>query len=166
MANPYVNIIGKKYPGIWVSTQGDNYSDLIVEYGSLPLPDQATLDAAIIKDCNDTMIGLITAERYRRTSTGGYIVAGKWFNSDDSSRIQQLGLVMMGANMPSGIMWKTMDGSFISMTPTLAGQIFQAAAASDMTLFAISQSKISAMLASATPSTYDYLSGWPKIYGE
>lgn len=166
MSNPYIEIIGKKYPGVWVSAQGNNYSDLVIEYGSLALPDQSTLDAAIVQDAKDTMTSLILAERWRRTSTGGYKVGTSWFHSDDTSRIQQLGLVMMGAGMPAGIMWKTMSGAFVPMTPTLAGQIFQAAAASDMSTFTVAEQKKAAMLASSTPLTYDYLSGWPLIYGE
>ena len=61
----------------------------------------------------------IKAERDRRTQTGGYYVASvsKWFNSDPFSRTQQLGLLMYAANMPAGIKWKTMDGSFVTMTP-------------------------------------------------
>lgn len=112
------------------------------------------------------MADLIKTERYRRTSTGGYLVGGHWYNSDDSSRIQQMALVMMGAGMPAGIMWKTLSGEFVLMSPTLAGQIFQAAAASDMAMFAVSQTKISAMMALSDPSAYDYLTGWPRIYGE
>ena len=164
--NPYIDIIGRKYPGVWVSTQGDTYGDLVVESGSLILPDQTTLDAAILQDVKDTMTALILTERWRRTSTGGYKVGSSWFHSDDTSRIQQLGLVMMGAGMPAGIMWKTMSGSFVLMTPTLAGQIFQSAAASDMTLFAVAESKKVAMMALTNPLSYDPLAGWPKIYGE
>ena len=164
--NPYIDIIGRKYPGVWVSTQGDTYGDLVVESGSLILPDQTTLDAAILQDVKDTMTALILTERWRRTSTGAYKVGSSWFHSDDTSRIQQLGLVMMGAGMPAGIMWKTMSGAFVPMTPTLAGQIFQAAAASDMAVFTVAEQKKAAMLASATPETYSYLTGWPLIYGE
>ena len=80
--------------------------------------------------------GAIRQERDRRTQTGGYQVAGKWFHSDTFSRTQQMGLVMMGAGIPNGLQWKTMDGSFVAMTQTLAGQVFAAAAASDAALFA------------------------------
>ena len=69
------------------------------------------------------------SERDRRKHDGGYKVGTNWFHSDDTSRIQQIALTIMGANMPANIMWKTMSGSFVLMTPTLAGQIFQAAAA-------------------------------------
>ena len=166
MHNPYIYIIGKKFPGVWVSCQGDNYGDLVVEYGSLSLPDQSTLDAAITQDITDSKWELIKAERDRRKLEGGYKVGTKWYHSDTSSRIQQLGLVMMGAALPANLYWKTMDNSFILMTQTLAGQIFQSAAASDMTIFTVAEQKKAAMLASADPANYDHLTGWPLIYGE
>jgi hypothetical protein len=68
---------------------------------------------------------LIQAERDRRRANG-VRVGANWYHSDDTSRIQQLGLLLMGANMPPGIMWKTMSNTFIEMTPILAQQIFQA----------------------------------------
>jgi hypothetical protein len=61
-------------------------------------------------------------------SSGGYVVGGHWFQSDSASRIQQLSLVVMGANLPPGIQWKTLAGTFVAMTQTLAVQIFQTAA--------------------------------------
>ena len=105
----------------------------------------------------------IKAERDRRTQSGVQ-VAPNWFHSDTFSRTQQLGLVMMGASMPVGIMWKTMSGSFVEMTPTLAGQIFQATAASDSALFAVAEAKHAEMLALPDPSTYDVTTGWPATY--
>ena len=109
---------------------------------------------------------LIKAERDRRKIDGGYKVGTNWYHSDTFSRTQQIGLVMLGANLPNNVMWKTMSGSFVLMTPTLALQIFQSAMVSDMTIFATAEQKKAAMLASPDPSTYDYLSGWPKCYGE
>ena len=107
----------------------------------------------------------IKAERDRRKA-GGVKVGAKWFHSDDGSRIQQMGLVMMGANIPANLQWKTMDGSFITMTQALAGNVFAAAAASDQTVFAAAETHRVAMEASADPASYDYSGGWPKIYGE
>jgi len=108
----------------------------------------------------------IKTERDRRIQTGGYLVGGKWFHSDTFSRTQQIGLVMMGAGMPAGVEWKTMDGSFIAMTQALAGQIFTAAATSDQTIFSVAETHRIAMEASADPSTYDFSGGWPKVFGE
>ena len=107
----------------------------------------------------------IKAERDRRKA-GGIKVGAKWFHSDDGSRIQQMGLVMMGASIPAGLQWKTMDGSFITMTQALAGNVFAAAAASDQAVFAAAETHRVAMEASADPASYDYSGGWPKIYGE
>lgn len=107
----------------------------------------------------------IKAERERRKA-GGVKIGDKWFHSDDGSRIQQMGLVMMGASIPANLQWKTMDGTFITMTQTLASQVFQAVAANDQAIFAAAEGHRVAMEASADPAAYDYSTGWPKIYGE
>lgn len=112
------------------------------------------------------MWSAIKTERDRRKSQGGVKVGTKWFHSDDPSRIQQLGLVMMGAGIPANTQWKTMDGSFVTMTQTLAGQIFQASAANDMAIFAAAEAHKAAMEASADPASYDFSTGWPKAFGE
>lgn len=159
--------IGTGFPAVGCHCVGNGtvYEDIVWDSGD-QIPSKADLDAWILNHIKDEMWLLIQAERDRRKLNGGYKVGTNWFHSDTTSRIQQIGLVMMGANMPNNIMWKTMSGDFVLMTPTLAGQIFQAAATSDMTVFAVAEQKKAAMLASATPQTYDYLSGWPQIYGE
>lgn len=108
----------------------------------------------------------IKVERDRRTDIGGFEVDGKWFHSDQKSRNQQLGLVLLGSNIPAGLQWKTMDGSFVTMTRTLAGQILAAGAASDTAIFAAAEDHKAALEACENPSDYDYLTGWPKIFGE
>lgn len=106
----------------------------------------------------------IKAHRDHLTETGGYKVGTKWYHSDQKSRSQQLGLVLLGANIPANTQWKTLDGSFILMTQTLAGQILVAAAVSDMTIFAAAETHKTAMEASADPSAYDFSTGWPAVY--
>ena len=106
----------------------------------------------------------IKSERDRRTQAGGYQVAGKWYHSDTFSRTQQMGLVMLGANVPAGLQWKTMDGSFVTMTQTLAGQVFAAAAASDAALFARAE-QIKAIMES-DPENFDLSAhSWPDVFG-
>lgn len=164
-----------------------------VEYPTLPVDiievSQEDFDAAIARNSGDTLDIVdgrivvvpkpaatkaelqaaaragIKAERDRRKA-GGVKVGAKWFHSDDGSRIQQMGLVMMGASIPTGLQWKTMDGSFITMTQALAGNVFAATAASDQAVFAAAETHRVAMEASADPASYDYSGGWPKIYGE
>ena len=116
-------------------------------------------------ETNARMWDAIKAERDRRKA-GGIKVGAKWFNSDDGSRIQQIGLVMMGAGIPADLQWKTMDDSFIAMNQTVAGAVFAAAAASDQAVFTVAEGHRVAMEASADPAAYDYSTGWPKIYGE
>lgn len=106
----------------------------------------------------------IKAERDRRTQSGGYKVGPHWFHSDTFSRTQQLGLVMMGANMPPGVKWKTLSGDMVDMTPALAQAIFAAAAASDVTIYAAAEVHRLAMLASEAPETYDFTGGWPASF--
>ena len=128
----------------------------IVDYLAAPVPHENLVSEAWQR---------IKADRDRRKA-GGVKVGAKWFHSDADSRIQQMGLVMMGASIPANLQWKTMDGSFITMTQTLASQVFQAVAASDQAIFTVAEQHKSAMEACADPASYDYSGGWPKIYGE
>lgn len=106
----------------------------------------------------------IKVERDRRTQQGGYKVGTKWYHSDTFSRSQQLGLVLMGSNFPQGLMWKTMDGSFVEMTPTLAQQVFQSATISDSTIFAHAEGLNQQIQSSDNPESIDIYSGWPECY--
>ena len=121
-----------------------------------PAPDLTALRAAHWE--------AIKSERDKRIQTGGYQAAGKWFHGDTFSRTQQMGLVMMGAGIPNGLQWKTMDGSFITMTQTLAGQVFAAAAASDAAIFARAE-QIKATM-EADPAAFDLAAhAWPPVFG-
>ncbi len=96
----------------------------------------------------------------------GFQVAGNWFHSDNPSRIKYIGLMMMGAGIPANLQWKTMSGSFVTMTQTLAGQIFGAVAAFDSDAFINAEVHKAAMQASSDPLNYNYTTGWPAVYGE
>ena len=122
--------------------------------------------AVSASDARAAKITAVKAERDRRIQAGGYKVGTKWYHSDTFSRTQQMGLVMSGANIPAGLLWKTMDGTFVPMTALLAQQIFAAAAASDPAIFTAAEMHIAAINASTSPSTYNVLTGWPLAYGE
>ena len=106
----------------------------------------------------------IKHERDRRKSLG-VKVGDHWYHSDDSSRIQQIALAMMGNAIPAGLQWKTLTTTpppvFVEMTPALAQGIFTATAASDAAIFAAAETHRVAMEASATPESYDCTGGWP-----
>ena len=108
----------------------------------------------------------IKAERDRRIQFGGYRVGSKWFHSDNISRTQQLGLVLLGGNVPSNLMWKTMGGSFVSMTQELAQQILSAAAANDQVIFSVAEAHFTKLEASANPEDYAFLDDWPESFDE
>lgn len=128
---------------------------------------QEERDAAIAADISEKRAQkweAIKAERDKRTHNGGYPAAGKWFHSDTFSRSQQLGLVMMGANIPAGLMWKTMDGSFIEMTQAVANDVFVGASLQDAATFAYAESLKAQVEASDDPASIDIKSGWPLCF--
>lgn len=162
----YMQAIGIGFPGVWCTAPGNDaaYEDIVWQ-GGLSLPTKADLDSWIDNKVKSEMWDLIQLERDRRKSNG--VKIGQWwYHSDAPSRIQQLGLVMMGSNMPANIMWKTLSGNFVLMTPALASQIFQSVAVLDMTIFAVAEQKKLAMYASSTPGAYSWETGWPLTFGE
>ena len=144
----------------------DGSQDEAIPPGLSPITASQAKDLSKPRLTSAQVLVAIKAERDRRIQSGGYKVGAKWFHSDTFSRTQQMGLVMMGANIPAGTPWKTMDGSTVTMTQTLAGQIFGTAAASDIAIFAAAEAHRVAMEASADPATYDFSTGWPKAFGE
>ena len=96
--------------------------------------------------------------RDEKIINGGAKVGDKWFHSDTHSKVQQLSLLLAGENLPAGIQWKTMDGTFIEMTPALAQQIYQAQMAQEAAIFNICELK------KLDDSPVDQ--GWPEVYVE
>lgn len=171
MTNPYiptyVDVISTYHPGIRVSSAGDGRDyDTLTTVSPDVLPPKATLDAQMTAMTIDNVWTAIKAERDRRSQFGGYKVGANWFHSDQASRTQQIALVMLGAGLPAGLMWKTMSGGFVLMTPTLAQQAFGAAVMSDQVIFGKAEWHRAQMAASPTPWSYDFSGGWPQTYEE
>lgn len=166
MKPSYLEILSKHYPSVFVHTNGSawEYASIIHDGGD-QLPTKETLDELIAQQGKVDMWRVIQVERDRRTQ-GGVLVSGNWFHSDQPSRIQQIGLVLYGQNMSNNIMWKTMSGTFVQMTPQLAMSIFMAVAMKDMQVFGVAEQKRSEMLQLADPYAYEYMTGWPAIFGE
>lgn len=83
----------------------------------------------------------IKAYRDNLTDTGGCLVGDKWYHTDPKSKIQFLALVIAGQNIDPNLMWKTMDGSFVNMTPQLVLQVFAAQSVREQQIFAIAEQK-------------------------
>jgi hypothetical protein len=167
---------GFYYPGVNVSMPADVvtlpeglYAEIMAGQSEGKIIEWAENGFPFLSDAppptTDQMWNKIKFERDRRKDLG-VLAAGHWFHSDSASRIQQLALVIMGANMPAGIQWKTMGDEYVLMTPTLAGQIFNATATLDQVLFSNATAHRTAMLAAAVPSEYDFSTGWPDFYQE
>ena len=130
--------------------------DVVTEY--------AATTGAYIKTLQESVWTKIKAIRDEKITNGGHCVDGKWYHSDTVSRSQQTGLYLMGENVPTSLMWKTMDGSFVEMTPALAQKIFFAAAGQDSVLFQYAESLRQQVNASANPEQVDIESGWPATF--
>lgn len=164
MPESYVDTMSVYHPTRKVHALGDgyDYEQLRAEDG-LPLPTFAELEPLSRELCMERKWREIQTERDRR-KFNGVRIGTNWFHTDDSSRIQQIGLVMMGASLPA-IQWKTLNGGFVTMTPTLAMQIFQSVAGQDIAIFAAAEQHKVAMRASSNPKAYDFSAGWPPTFG-
>lgn len=162
----YMEVIAENFPELNASSAGDGtiYSSIVVD-GAL-VPAQADLDPLVRTMTQQRVWKAIQVEREVRSQQGGYKVGANWYHSDQTSRTQQIALVILGANLPAGIMWKTMAGNFVTMTPTLASQIFQTAVGSDQAIFGRAEQHRAAMMGAAIPHLYDFSSGWPQTYEE
>jgi hypothetical protein len=94
--------------------------------------------------------------RDQKIINGGAKVGDKWYHSDTHSKVQQLSLLLAGENLPAGIQWKTMDGTFVEMTPTLAQQLYQAQMAQEQAIFNTAELK------RLDDSPVDQ--GWPEVF--
>ena len=147
--------------------------------GSLP-DGAATLRP--IWHVRDEKLAFIKAERDRLKSGGFKVKVGsdyKWFHSDADSRIQHLGLKDKARDLLAAggaradnltilgqpVRWKTMDGSFATVTAQLSFDIVAAAGDLDARLFAVAETHRAAMGAAADPATYDFSGGWPETFG-
>ncbi len=111
--------------------------------------------------------------------SGGAKVGTKWYHSDEASRTQYLGLLRLAdAAVAVGgddsttlqyggqdIVWKTMDGSFITMTVKCANDVFAAVSGLDFAAFGVAETHKAAMEASAGAASYDFSAGWPATFG-
>lgn len=160
----YMQALALGFPNVRCSSVGNDvlYNNIVWEAGDA-LPSQATLDVWILQYVKDQMWIKIMDLRNKIRSSG-VKVGTIWVDSDDTSRIQQLALVILGSNLPANIMWKTLNGTFVEMTPTFATQLCMASVVHDQTIYGVAEYHKAAMLASADPGNYDYTTGWPETY--
>lgn len=116
----------------------------------------------------------IKAERDTRKAGGVRVnVEGTdyWFWTDDPSR-NQYALLDASArynNLPDEYVfddWKTMSGQFVPLTVTLLRRMLDLGIINEGKIFNVAETHRNAVMASLTPETYNYHTGWPLSYKE
>jgi hypothetical protein len=138
--------------GVW--TQQLSVVDLPAEEASAKLAQARARARANVERLRDEK-----AER------GGYFAAGHWFKSDPMSRSRHLGLRSLGQVVPGGVTLRSMAGEKVTVTPNLVNDIFSAAMAQDMALFARADELLDQINASSNPEAIDITTGWPATFG-
>ena len=105
----------------------------------------------------------IKQKRYDNLRHGVYVKSvGKWFQTDDATRLQYLALALesVTGGFKKPINWKTMDNSFLMLTPELLREIMQAMHDDEQADFINAEKHKAAMLKAENPLKYDYSDGW------
>ena len=117
----------------------------------------------------DEMWERIKAKRYDNLRHGVYIKSvGKWFQTDDATRLQYLALALesVTGGFKKPINWKTMDNSFLMLTPELLREIMQTMHDDEEADFINAEKHKAAMLQAENPLKYDYSDGWTANFNE
>jgi hypothetical protein len=133
--------------GVWTVIDTDRHAQIVEDARKAAVPQ---------------VVIAIKAERDRR-KLNGVKVGAQWIHSDTYSRTQWLGMVIMGASVPA-IEWTTMDGSTVTTSQALAGQVFNGTAMLDSTLFSHASALIAQVEAAPDPATVDITAGWPATF--
>ena len=92
---------------------------------------------------------------------------GKWFHTDPDSK-QQIH-VMVTANvigMYKVTAWKTLDNTYVQLTPPLLLQVFGAMLENEARLFEIGKLHYDMLHTSQDPVNYDPASQWPTTFSD
>lgn len=109
-------------------------------------------------------------ERRRRCVLAGALVviggADRWFHTDLDSRTQWLAMRGDGDQLEAGIAWKTMDGSFVQLTPAIVTEVYAAIRAKERAAFVRGEQLWAQLNAAPDPLTVPLDVGWPASFGE
>lgn len=119
---------------------------------------------AALSDAQLTAWNAIQDKRSDLEQNGGVLVNNMWFQTDDNSKVKYLTLQAFGPNIPSGTLWKLMDGTFFPMTQELVSALVATAAQTVQLIYTTAEIHREAMMASDDPASYDFSRGWPISY--
>jgi len=141
--------------------------------------DQSTIDAYLAAT-RDQLWQKIKEIRFNKSINGGVEYNNKWFNTDLVSRSQYLRLknkadmlVIGGASSDiilqannTNILWKTMDGTFVTMTIDLINNLMNALDNREAAIFTKAEMLRAQINASTNPNSVNIVTGWPASFGE
>jgi len=125
--------------------------------------------AQIKEQQQEEMWERIKDKRYDNLRHGVYAKSvGKWFQTDDATRLQYLALALesVTGGFKKPINWKTMDNSFLMLTPELLREIMQTMHDDEEADFINAEKHKAAMLQAENPLKYDYSDGWTANFDE
>ncbi|HFC6396019.1 TPA: DUF4376 domain-containing protein [Neisseria polysaccharea] len=106
----------------------------------------------------------IKQKRHENLRGGVYVESvGKWFHNTDEARQQYTFMRTLPA-LPPDLMWKTMDGGFVSLTRALLDELSLKLLADEQQDFANAERHRVLMEQSDDPENYDYSDGWTENY--
>ncbi|ADE10489.1 DUF4376 domain-containing protein [Sideroxydans lithotrophicus] len=160
--------------------EGDKAAGEDIEVAQRPSPQHVFVGNSWVLDLMESKRSSWEKIKARRIVVmgGGVQVGASWFHSDETSRIQQLGLKdeardMLAAGAAatdqlvidgSPVIWKTMSGSFVPMTVQLALDIVAAVKVLDKRAHTAAEGHRIAMEAAADPAAYNFSASWPAVF--
>lgn len=112
----------------------------------------------------------IKGERDRRWYKGGVKVGTNWFLTTPIAQGEYNSMLLLSQGQLDTYViranWRPMSGGVIDMTVGLLNQIITTGFIQLAAIDDASQTHIANVKLSANPSTYNYLTNWPVIYGE
>ena len=92
---------------------------------------------------------------------------GKWFHTDLYSKQQIQALVVANAiGIYKTTAWKTLDNTYVQLTPMLLLQVFGAMLENESRLFGIGKLHYESLYTSNDPVNYDPASQWPTTFSD
>lgn len=92
---------------------------------------------------------------------------GKWFHTDPDSKQQIQALVVANLiGIYKTTAWKTLDNTYVQLTPMLLLQVFGAMLENESRLFDIGKLHYESLYTSSDPVNYDPASQWPTTFSD
>lgn len=143
------------------------------------IEEASTQRAALTEIERNKVWNHIQEERSRRKFSGVQ-AEGKWFHSDNDSRVQWLGLarkadllIAQGSPVTEQLVvngkdsiWKLMGGGYVPVTVGLAIAVVEAIEVLDSQAHEAAEIHNANMRESDDPHAYDFSTGWPTMKGE